>query len=559
MKTEIKRTDGIFKSLKRVFNLGLNYDIDSLRNNSMISYEKSNTYDDMNGLMPILGSLQDVSFSTFENYTNLPTLVSAYFKSDYMNRREFLREFAKNSEISRFLDIICDEVIFQNSRSKLCLPVFNPDSSVLNLKADVIEKVRKKMLENFYKLEFYFGINGNSNNFWVLFRQFLVDGFISFEIIYDNDQNIIGFKQIDPLSIIPTIFKVDEKQYFGYRNISNPYNLGYDDVNYGGLSLKMSNLFTYAGNPNEQDPKNTLSLNQIINIAYSSCYTDEISYLEQMIRSFNMLHLLEQTCVIWSLVHATYRTKITVPIGNASKARAEENIREMLSKYNENYRYDDNSGVVTVNDQNMPQYFHSYVLPQREGEGVDIEPINDEGPDFNSTDLLDFFKKKLITDSKIPANRIEGESDVYFSSDSIEREEARFSLFCQRTRDTFFQLLLKPLKIMMSKDFPKLAQNNLFLNSFTLEYLDNSYFTELREMEMAIKRFELVDTMQSFHDYDDNGIFSIQALKDKLKFDPAFWDQNKIWLDKEAAEKAAAGGDDDSGGGGGGGGGGMKW
>jgi hypothetical protein len=56
-----------------------------------------------------------------------------------------------------------------------------------------------------------------SNGAWNMFKKFLIEGYLSFEIIYDNmeDQHeIIGFKYLDPATLEPAIERDEEgKEY----------------------------------------------------------------------------------------------------------------------------------------------------------------------------------------------------------------------------------------------------------------------------------------------------------------------------------------------------------
>ena len=120
----------------------------------------------------------------------------AYFDKDYPFKREFLRRFALNAEIEWILDILTDEAIVYDDRNFCCsLSLVNMD-----LKEDVVDSLR----ENFRKMYISHGFN-NGISAWQYFRQFLIDGFLAFEIVYsDNGNKIVGFKELDPTSLTPT-------------------------------------------------------------------------------------------------------------------------------------------------------------------------------------------------------------------------------------------------------------------------------------------------------------------------------------------------------------------
>jgi hypothetical protein len=67
-----------------------------------------------------------------------------------------------------------------------------------------------------------FGFNDDISA-WQYFRQLLVDGFIAFEIVYDDKgRNVIGFKEIDATTIMPSV----EKQKDGSEKVIREKQIG---------------------------------------------------------------------------------------------------------------------------------------------------------------------------------------------------------------------------------------------------------------------------------------------------------------------------------------------
>ena len=99
----------------------------------------------------------------------------------------------------------------------------------------------------FRQIYHYFGFNGEQSA-WYFFRKFLVDGYLSFEIIYSPDQKeIIGFKEIDPVTLMPGYNKDDGKKVwvqFKDDPTKTPMGLGMGIV--PGIGIKVGPIKVVA-------------------------------------------------------------------------------------------------------------------------------------------------------------------------------------------------------------------------------------------------------------------------------------------------------------------------
>ena len=98
------------------------------------------------------------------------------FDKDYPARRDFLRKFALNSEIDWMITTITDEAIVFDETNYFA----HPSTSLMEMK----EKMEDELLDQFKKIYNHFGFV-NDTTAWQYFRQFLIDGVISFEIVFD--------------------------------------------------------------------------------------------------------------------------------------------------------------------------------------------------------------------------------------------------------------------------------------------------------------------------------------------------------------------------------------
>lgn len=390
----------------------------------------------------------------------------AYFDKQYLFKREFLRKFALNAEIEYILDTLCDEGICYDSKNFFCQPALIN----LDLKEDVVKAINK----NFRKLSVLHGFT-NGLTGWQYFRQLLVDGFLAFEIVYSNDgTEIVGFKELDATSLTPSV----EKKSDGTRE-----SIWYQ---YYGDNVRQRRLLDA----------------QIIYISYAKANTiSRTSYVERLIRSYNLLKIMEHSRVIWNVMNAQYRIKMTVPIGSKAPQKAKETLGELMSAYKEDIKLDASSGELSINGRPDLQFYKNYLFPQQGGEGTKVETINNTGPNLNIMESVVYFYNNLRKDSKIPYNRFSsrmgaGASNTFkIAAEGAERDEVRFSKFITRIRSIFQEIITKPLWIQICLDFPELKNDAAFRSQIGVKFNSDNVFGQSSEIEQLIKSIDFINSM----------------------------------------------------------------
>jgi hypothetical protein len=433
-----------------------------------------------------------------------------YFDSQYPFKRDFLKKFALNSEIEWILDTMCDEGIVYDDKNFFC----HPSLFSLDLKDDVIESIR----ENFKIIYTLIGFS-NKITAWEYFRDLLIEGIIAFEIIYsDTGKKIIGFKRLDPVSLVPSI-KINEK------------------------GEKIPVWYQYVGDPNMSKE---LMDNQIIYISYTSgTNISRISYTERLIRSYNLLRIMEQTRIIWNVMNASYRLKFVVPVGTRSQQKAKETLGELMALYKEEIKMDATSGELTVNGRPNIQFFKNYLFPQQGGQGPTVSRLNAAGPDLSSTEVLTYFVNKLKQDSKIPFSRFAARSggaggQFKIAAESAERDEVRFSKFLNRLRSIFQEIVIKPLWIQMCLDYPELKEDLVFASQLGVKFNSDNIFGQSIEIENTIKSIDFINGMMDLKEKsgDEEISYFSQDFLIKRWLDLSAEDLrlNKLYLEKEEEE-----------------------
>jgi hypothetical protein len=466
----------IRESVKSLSNFGMRYGDMVIKNSQAIGsieadFMKKQSIDD-ESLLYSLGR-QDTTTRQF----------ISYYDKDYAGKRDYLRKFALNPEIEYILDTVCDEAITFDPYNFFAYPAF------LNL-TDVKDKIKNRLDENYKNLYDMFGF-GDDISGWQYFRQLMVDGFLAFEIVYDDKgKKIIGFKELDATTLMPSVEKQPDGTY-------------------------LSVWYQY---PKDINKRRMLYDSQVIYISFAKGNTvSRISYVERLIRPYNILRIIEYTRVIWSVMNASFRMKMTVPIGSRSPQKSMQTLGELMSIYKEDIRFNDESGELTVDGRPKIQFYKNYLMPSGVNGTPTIEPINNAGPNLNDPQPLAYFYDKLVQESKIPFSRFQGPDggsigNYSNGAEGLDKEEIRFGKFISRLRSIFQDLLVKPLWIQMCKDFPELEKDYLFKSQLGLEYVSDNPFRVNQEIETMLKKKEQIDGMYALTDDSGEPFFSLAYL-----------------------------------------------
>ena len=351
---------------------------------------------------------------------------------------------------------------------------------------------------------------------------FQIDGFLAFEIIYDNKgKEIIGFKELDPTSLQPVVEKVGENEYrqFWIQYPKNPQ-----------MTRKLTN-------------------EQVIYISYAKGNTiSRVSYIERLVRSYNILRIMENSRVIWNVMNASYRLKFIIPIGSQSPQKAMQTLGQLMSNYKEDISINDSSGELTINGRPKVQFYKNYLFPEKDGQSPTIESLNPSGPDFNVMENVVYFFNKLKMDSKIPYARFASKNttpgNYQTSIDQLERDEIRFEKFLRRLRSIFQEILVKPLYIQMCLDYPELSRDKGFKANVGLNYNRDSEFEEMVELAGFTKRTEFINGLKELKvkiGEEEKGYFDPDFLIQRfLGMNPDQIKMNEKYKEKEAKEAEKA-------------------
>jgi len=412
----------------------------------------------------------------------------AYFDKDYKSKRLYLGQFSMNPEIEYILDTLCDECIVYDQMNFFA-GLYNSDIEGIGPEKE------KKLHDRFNEIYTLFGFNQDIAA-WHYFRRFLVEGILAFEIIFDDKgKNIIGFKELDPSSLLPST----EKQPDG------------------------SFVEVYIQYPDNPQMTRKLYDSQIIYLSYAKGNTtSRVSYVERLIRSFNLLRIMEHTRIIWNVMNSCYRLTMTVPIGTKSPQKAKQRLGELMSIYKEDIRLNSDSGELSINGRPNLQFFKNYLMPKTPLGTPDIKPLSSSGDAAAFTDVkaLAFFSDKLKLDSKIPYTRFDrddkGTSGTYSgNAEGLDQEEIRFFKFVTRLRSIFQDILVKPVWVQFCLDYPEHQKDWLIKGQLGLDYNKDNDFAENQYKSLLASRKDQVAKIAGLIDSDGNPYFSLNFAIDR--------------------------------------------
>ena len=507
------------KILKSLSHYGMNYSDQVYKNMVAFPADKSIQPKDDVALQQVLMG------SSMNNWKVKPEEDKSFAEKTLEQKRDILRKMAMQPELEDILDIMANEsIVYDDDESYICTP-FLDTGLIQDLNEKSAEEIRNAMDVAFYKI--YLLLEWKKFA-WDEYKRYLIDGVIAYEIVYDNLENpksIIGIVDIDPAT----------------------------------LTKKVKDGITYwVQFEGKMGFERTLLDSQVIYIKYEdSGVSTRQSYLERLIRPFNLYRIVEQAQVIWTVTQASFKTMFTIPVGAQNRTKGMQTLANTMNRYKEDINFNIETGELKVNGKmNMP-FNKEYWLPENENGRPQIETLVDNGPTLNDSDQIKYFESKLWKMSKIPQNRFDKDSQTtWFGNDPTQalRDEINFSRFITRLRNTFAEILLKPLRIQLTLSVPDIKNDKRILDSISLRWNSYNLFEEMMNIEVMTKRIEFIGTMKdsiSITDADGNEepFFSLKFLVMKyLKMSDADLELNeKMKLEEKLAK--AEGGDQEAEGG----------
>ena len=260
-----------------------------------------------------------------------------------------------------------------------------------------------------------------------------------------------------------------------------------------------------------------------------------LSYLHKSIKALNQLRMIEDSLVIYRLSRAPERRIFYIDVGNLPKVKAEQYLRDVMSRYRNKLVYDANTGEIK-DDKKFMSMLEDFWLPRREGgRGTEITTLPG-GQNLGELTDVEYFQKKLYRSLNVPESRIGADGGFNLGrSSEILRDELMFSKFVGRLRKRFSGVFIDLLKtqlilknIVTPQDWNKMAEHIQF------DYLYDNHFAELKETELMNERLNLMTQIEPYI----GTYYSRDYVKRKILRQT---EEEMIEMEKEMEEENATG------------------
>ena len=361
------------------------------------------------------------------------------------------------------------------------------DEAPVNLVLDELEvsdKIKETIKHEFDNILSLLSFNAYAHD---IFRRWYVDGRLPYHIIINNENPKQGIKElryIDPTKL-RKVKEVEETT---------------DPKTGAKLIKKVDEFFMF------QD-KTMNGANQGLKIypdaiAYATSGVMDpgrkriLSYLHKALKPVNQLRMMEDSLVIYRISRAPERRIFYIDVGNLPKGKAEEYLRGIMNQYRNKLVYDAKTGDIKDDRKHMSM-LEDFFLPRREGgRGTEITTLPG-GENLGQIDDIIYFQKKLYKSLNVPVNRLEQEAQYSLGrTTEITRDEVKFKKFIDRLRKRFSDLFMQLLKTqLLLKGIITRDDWKTWKESIAFDYIEDNYFSELKQSEMIRERFEMLSSL----------------------------------------------------------------
>lgn len=359
------------------------------------------------------------------------------------------------------------------------------------------ENIRKTIEQEFDEILSLLDFNSKAHE---IFRRWYVDGRIYYQKIVDTGnakKGILELRYIDPRKIkkirdvkkeklpngIDIIRTIDE--YYLYNDKGIQFNVALSSsqtVSQGtGIRITLDSI-AYCHSGLVDLDKNIV-----------------VGYLHKAIKPVNQLKMMEDALVIYRLARAPERRIFYIDVGNLPKIKAEQYLKDVMTRYRNKIVYDSSTGEVR-DDRKFMSMLEDFWLPRRDGgRGTEITTLPG-GENLGQIDDIIYFQKKMYQALNVPLSRLEQSTGVTFGRVAeVTRDELKFAKFIGRLRNKFADLFRDLLKtqlilkgIIVEADWDDIKEKLRF------DFAQDQYFEEIKDAENMRNRMDLLQQVQPY-------------------------------------------------------------
>ena len=421
--------------------------------------------------------------------------VEGVFKTEYDLIRRY-REMALHPECDNAIEDIISEAIVSDQNDS---PV---QIDLENLKAS--DKVKGIIRDEFQYIKEMLNFDKKSHE---IFRNWYVDGKLYYHKVIDLEKPEEGIKELRYMDAIKTKFVREQKKDTN-SNVVNSMKVSMDADPTSADFPGLTEYFIYDKNSYQKNQYGSVSVSgqqkDAIKLAKDSvayCTSGlvdrnkhtNLSYLHKAIKALNQLRMIEDSLVIYRMSRAPERRIFYIDVGNLPKVKAEQYLREVMSRYRNKLTYDAASGEIR-DDKKYMSMMEDFWLPRREGgRGTEITTLPG-GQNLGELTDVEYFQKKLYRALSVPESRMSADSGFSLGrSSEILRDELKFTKFVGRMRKRFSNLFHDILKTqLILKNVITPEEWEQMSDHIQYDYLYDNHFSELKDAELMQERLGLL-------------------------------------------------------------------
>ena len=426
--------------------------------------------------------------------------IEGVYKTEYDLMRRY-REMAVHPEADAAIEDVVNEALVSDLYdSPIEIELSNVNAS---------DKVKDKIREEFKGIKEMMDFDKKAHE---VFRNWYIDGRLYYLKVIDVKKPEEGIKEIRYINPMKIKFVRKERKQKGNEMMNGPQ--GPSDMK-KAIYPEIDEYYVYTPKPNypttmfaagggRGNDKTSIKIAKDSITYVTSGLFDRnkgtcLSYLHKAIKALNQLRMIEDSLVIYRLSRAPERRIFYIDVGNLPKVKAEQYLKEVMSRYRNKLVYDASTGEVR-DDRKFMSMLEDFWLPRREGgRGTEITTLPG-GQNLGELADIEYFQKKLYRALGVPESRIANDGGFNLGrSSEILRDELKFSKFVGRLRKRFAnmftdflrtQLILK--NIIAPEDWDEISDHIQY------DFLYDNQFAELKETELLEGRLGILAQIEPY-------------------------------------------------------------
>lgn len=423
----------------------------------------------------------------------------SYYGMGDKNKRNSLIRLSRNGIIDDVLTKLSDEMIISTQGEKpIELDIDSAKLAEEKVNSAFAKEVREYAQDQFDRIIKMYGFNqsGSINSLWSKCYLFLVEGSQAYEIIWDdlnNPKQIVEIREIDSMEV-EDFWENNIKYWRHHKRLSRneKYIIMYD--------TQLVKIDWANGSPNNR-----------------------MSYVEQLMKPFNDLRIMDESLLKWTITNAIYRLLVKVPVGSKSRIQAAQSLAQEKHKYNDDITYDASTGELDMNGSPSQMAMKTYFMGDGGNGGTpSIETAQNQGPNLGDTDKNEYFQKRFYREAKIPYSRFDASGGASWNMDTRSqlREEINYARFVSRSQDMIKMLIEKPLKLQLVARYPELKDDDKILDAIGVKFNSYSVFDELMQLDVLKEKIDTIDRISESFKHrtsmgDEIPFFALEYLLQK--------------------------------------------